>query len=208
MSSENKRMVHEFFINLTYPRLLKVLARSIAQIPKYVKLEKSSKTIKGDGMKTSLPKSFVRLLVVFALFFGLVWIIEKFSYFQNETGFVILADKVGHPTRMTIFRVQPTNQSQSSQSSCQVGGDKLYTPHNISIFTAAEIGDVLRYYRHVYSLKILNKVIWQSCEEMYMPLKIVTSYPDMGYWPFRKGDLGEHDPDYERIARLIKSSNN
>jgi len=37
-----------------------------------------------------------------------------------------------------------------------------------------------------------------------MPVKIVSLYPDMNYWPFKKGSLNENDPDYKNIEKLTK----
>lgn len=126
------------------------------------------------------------------------------SDFQTKTGFVILYNKVGHPVVATMFRVEP-EESKKDKNYCHVYSDKLYSHYNVSVFTAAQEGDVLRRYHYTNSYKIFKKTIWQDCYEVYMPIILVALYPDMNYWPFREGDLKPGDPDYERIAKLTKS---
>jgi len=72
------------------------------------------------------------------LFFGVQ------DKFQNETAFVILTDKVGDPVITTIFRVDPNGPAQKDPNYCHV--DELYTPWNVSVFTAAQADDVLKRY--------------------------------------------------------------
>lgn len=146
-----------------------------------------------------------RFTYVFCLVGFLFFVIHKSYHFEEERDFVILADKVGHPAIMTIFRVDPNERSKKDPNYCSVGGDKLYTPWNVSVFTEAKIGDVLRRYHHTYSYRILGKIILQDCYEGFIPVKTVSLYPDMNYWPFRKDDLGKNDPDYGRISELTRS---
>ena len=149
--------------------------------------------------------STLALFIFFGMFFGILFGIEKLHRFQTETDFVILVDKVGHPAFMTTFRVNPNRPENKNPDYCSVGGDTLYTPHNVSVFTAAQVGDVLKRYHYTNSYRIFSKTFWQDCFEMYMPVKLVSIYPDMGHWPFRKDDLRKGDPDYDRIMRLTQS---
>ena len=150
----------------------------------------------------SIPFRLVGVCAVVGLMF---FAIHKSNHFEEERGFVILADKVGHPAIMTIFRVDPNERRKKDPNYCSVGGDKLYTPWNVSVFTEAKVGDVLRRYRHTYSYRILGKTILQDCYEGFIPVKTVFLYPDMNYWPFRKDDLAKNDPDYDRISKLTRS---
>ncbi len=145
---------------------------------------------------------FVCVCVVSGLMF---FTISKSYHFQEDKDFVILADKVGNPAIMTTFRVGPNGHGSKDPNYCSVGGDKLYTPWNTSVFTEAKAGDVLRRYHYTTSYQVLGKTILQDCFEMFMPVKIVSLYPDMNYWPFRKDDLDKNDPDYDRISKLTKS---
>ncbi len=150
----------------------------------------------------SILLRFVCLCVVL----GLMFFVINISHlgFEKEKDFVILADKVGNPTLMTTFRVDP-NGRDKDPNYCSVGGDKLYTPWNVSIFTEAKVGDVLKRYHYTNFYRILGKTILQDCYETFLPVKIVSLYPDMNYWPFRKDDLVKNDPDYDRISKLTKS---
>ena len=150
----------------------------------------------------SILLRFVCSGVVLGLMF---FAIHKSYHFEEEKDFVIRADKVGHPAIETIFRVDPNEYRKKDPNYCSVGGDKLYTPWNISVFTEAQTGEVLRRYHYTHSYRIFGKTILQDCYEMFMPVKTVFLYPDMSYWPFRKDDLGKNDPDYERISELTRS---
>ena len=121
------------------------------------------------------------------MFFGILIGTEKLHYFQSKTDFVILTDKVGDPALMTIFRVDPDRPKEKDPNYCSVGGD------------------VLRRYHYTDSYRIFGKTFWQDCFEMYMPVKLVSLYPDMNYWPFRKDDLKPGDPNYYQIMELTKS---
>ncbi len=142
------------------------------------------------------------IVVVAGLMF---FAINKSYQFKEERDFVILADKIGNPTVMTTFRVDPNGRENKDSNYCHVGGDKLYTHWNVSVFTAAGVGDVLRRYHYTDSYRIFGKTILQDCYEIFMPVKLVFLYPDMNYWPFRKDDLNKNDPDYDRISKLTKS---
>lgn len=145
---------------------------------------------------------FACLCVAFELIF---FAINKSHRFEEEKDFVILADKVGDPVVMTTFRVNPNGHENRNQNYCFVGGDKLYTPWNVSVFTEARAGDVLRRYHHTSSYQILGKTVLRNCYEIFMPIKKVSLYPDMNYWPFRKDDLDKNDPDYSKISKLTES---
>ena len=119
--------------------------------------------------------------------------------FRTESDFVILTYKEGHPAVFTMFRVEPEKAQQ--KDSCWADP---YTPHNESIFTAATEGDVLKKYRYLDSYSLFGKVFWQDCYEAYMPIRLVSLYPDMNYWPFREGDIKPGDPDYKRISALTE----
>lgn len=151
-------------------------------------------------MRSSMIK-FACLCVAFGLIF---FAINKSHRFEEEKDFVILADKVGDPVIMTTFRVEPSGH-EKNPNYCSVGGDKLYTPWNVSVFTEAKAGDVLRRYHYTSSYQILGKTVLRDCYEMFMPIKIVSLYPDMNYWPFREDDLAKNDPDYEKISKLTES---
>jgi len=142
------------------------------------------------------------VLVIFGLMF---FAIHKSYHLEKESDFVILADKVGDPTKMTIFRVAPSERDNEDPSDCSVGGDKLYTPWNVSIFTAANKGDVLKRYHHTFFYQIFGKTLLRDCYDVFMPVTHVSLYPDMNYWPFREGDLAQNDPDYDLISKLTKS---
>ena len=103
---------------------------------------------------------------------------------------------------MTIFRVDPNGRENKDSNRCATEGNKFYTPWNISVFTAANIGDVLRRYHYTKSYQIFGKTILQDCYDTFLPVKIVSLYPDMNYWPFRKGDLNKNNPDYSRVLQL------
>ena len=145
-----------------------------------------------------LPNILTSILMCLFIFTGL-----RNSY-KTETGFVILADKVGDPVVSTVFRVEPKGLGQKDSKYCQVGSDNIYTHHNISIFTAAQVGDVLRRYQYTDSYLIFGKTVWQSCRDVYMPVKLVSLYPDLNYWPFIEGDIKKGDPDYDRIFKLTQ----
>src|SRR3989344_2211372 len=150
-------------------------------------------------MRSVLIWLFLTLAVFAFLFFGIQY------KFQNETAFVILIDKVGNPTTMTTFRTDPNALALKDPNYCQV--DEIYTPWNISVFSAAQKGDVLRRYHSTSHYQIFDKTIWQKCEDRYMPIRLVALYPDMNYWPFKKGSIDENDPNYKDIERLIKLNN-
>ena len=143
------------------------------------------------------------LIVVGFIFFTL----DKSYRFETESDLVILADKVGDPVVMTTFRVDPDQYEKEDPNYCSVGGNKLYTPWNVSVFTAASEGDVLRRHHYTSYYRTFGQVILQDCYEMFAPVKLVSLYPDMTMWPFRKGDLTKNDPDYVRISKLLDRGN-
>ncbi len=152
-------------------------------------------------MRSILLRSVCTATVAGLLFFA----INISHQFKEEQDFVILADKVGNPTLMTTFRVDPAGHENKDSNHCSVGGDKLYTPWNVSVFTAASVGDVLRRYHHTDFYRIFGKTILQDCYDAFLPVKIVSLFPDMNYWPFKKDSLTKNDPDYDRIFQLSKS---
>lgn len=154
-------------------------------------------------------RNYLRILLFgFAVHFiaGVILIAFNVSnQYKEQRDFVILADKVGDPTLLTIFRVDPNGQNLRGPGSCLVDGNKLYTPWNVSVFTEAKIGDVLRRFHYTDYYEIFGKVIFQNCYEAFLPVKAVSLYPDMNYWPFRKNDLSQNDPDHDNIFKLTQS---
>ncbi|MDP3697688.1 MAG: hypothetical protein Q8R55_06810 [Candidatus Taylorbacteria bacterium] len=145
--------------------------------------------------------TFFAFIFVGLTLFGM----EKLYHLQSEVDFVILTDKVGDPALMTIFRVAPDKNKEKDPNYCSVGGDKLYTPWNVSVFTSSKAGDVLKRYHYTDHYRIFGKTFLKDCYDRFMPVKTVSLYPDMNYWPFRKDDLKPGDPDYDHIVKLTKS---
>ena len=119
---------------------------------------------------------------------------------KTEEEFVILSHKDGHPVVLVMFRIESNKLHQ--KVNCQA---ELYTSHNKSIFTAAKESDVLKKYFYTGSYSIFGKIFWQDCQEVYVPVRSVSLYPDMNYWPFREGDIQPGDPDYKKIFELTKT---
>ena len=64
-----------------------------------------------------MRKLFVILLTsgfLTAMFFGILIGIEKSHHLETKTDFVILADKVGDPALMTIFRVNSVRPEEKN----------------------------------------------------------------------------------------------
>ena len=141
------------------------------------------------------------------IFITCVWIliifvgVEELHHFEGKTDFIILAGKIGDPAIMVTFRVDP-DINKEDPNHCIVGGDKLYTNHNVSIFTEAKVGSVLKRYHYEDYYQIFRKTVLKNCNELFMPVKFIPSYPDMQKWPFRYNDVKMGDPDYDRIMRL------
>lgn len=145
---------------------------------------------------------FKKIFIACTLILVAFVLVEEFHHFEGTTDFVILSDKVGNPAVMVTFRIDPEVNDAKNPSRCVVGGDKLYISHNVSIFTESKIGSVLRRYHYGDYYQIFGKTILKSCNDLFMPVKFVASYPDMLKWPFRYDDIRMGDPDYDHIMRL------
>lgn len=137
---------------------------------------------------------FVLHSLIWCIVLGLiVFAINRSYHLEEESDFVILVDKVGDPVIMTVFRMDPAKYDKENEDPnyCDVGGDELYSSWNVSVFTAANEGDVLRRHHYTYYYQIFGRAFLVDCYERFMPVKVVSLYPDRTQWPFRESDPKE-----------------
>ena len=132
-------------------------------------------------MKKTLVLSVVLLLFVIGILVGL----ETRYRSEEEEDFVVLADKVGSPPVMVIFRENPDGRTTREPGWCY-GSDNFENKWDMSVFEAAKKGDVLLRQHHTNYFYLFGRKIFRQHEDWFLPQDSAPPWkPEIkDYWPF------------------------